>query len=110
MTGTDVDLLATPSYTFEARKSDYASRFKLLFSANADNNEVDEDFAFISDGNIIILNEGEATLQVIDIMGRIVSTQTVNGNASVNNVGAAGVYVLQLINGNNVKTQKIVVR
>ena len=110
MTGMDVDLLATPSYTFEGKKSDYASRFKLVFSANAGNNEVGEDFAFISDGNIIILHEGEATLQVIDIMGRIVNTQTVNGNASVNNVGTAGVYVLQLINGNNVKTQKIVVR
>ena len=108
MTGTDVDLLATPSYTFEGKRTDYASRFKLVFSA--DNAEMDDDFAFISDGNIIILNEGEAALQVIDIMGRIVSTQTVNGNASVNNVGAAGVYVLQLINGNNVKTQKIVVR
>ena len=110
MTGLDVDLLATPSYTFEGKKSDYASRFKLVFSANDGNNEVVEDFAFISDGNIIILNEGEATLQVIDIMGRVISTQTVNGNASVNNVGTAGVYVLQLINGNNVKTQKIVVR
>ena len=109
MTGMDVDLLATPSYTFEGKKSDYASRFKLVFSANADNNET-EDFAFVNDGNIIILNEGEATLQVIDIMGRVISTQTVNGNASVNNVGTAGVYVLQLINGNNVKTQKIVVR
>ena len=110
MTGMDVDLLATPSYTFEGKKSDYASRFKLVFSANADDTEMGDDFAFVSDGNVIILNEGEATLQVIDIMGRVISTQTVNGNASVNNVGAAGVYVLQLINGNNVKTQKIVVK
>lgn len=108
MTGMDVDLLVTPSYTFEGKKSDYASRFKLVF--NADNAEMGDDFAFVSDGNVIILNEGEATLQVIDIMGRVISTQTVNGNASVNSVGAAGVYVLQLINGNNVKTQKIVVR
>ena len=113
ITGTDVDLLANPSYTFEGKKSDYASRFRLLFKATSINDidtEMNDDFAFISDGNVIILNEGEATLQVIDIMGRIVSTQTVNGNASVSNVGAAGVYVLQLINGNNVKTQKIVVR
>jgi len=113
ITGTDVDLLANPSYTFEGKKSDYASRFRLLFKATSINDidtEMNDDFAFISDGNIIILNEGEATLQVIDIMGRVISTQTVNGNASVNSVGAAGVYVLQLINGNNVKTQKIVVR
>ena len=32
LTGADVDLLAEPSYTFETKTSDYASRFKLVFS------------------------------------------------------------------------------
>jgi hypothetical protein len=31
MTGNDVDLLSTPSYTFDARTTDYESRFKLVF-------------------------------------------------------------------------------
>ena len=31
LTGVDVDLLATPSYTFSARNNDQASRFKLVF-------------------------------------------------------------------------------
>ncbi len=31
MTGTDIDLLATPSYTFESKTNDYASRFRLVF-------------------------------------------------------------------------------
>ena len=109
-TGMDVDLLATPSYTFEGKRTDYASRFKLVFDANAGNSETNEEFAFISDGNIVISNNGEATLQVIDMLGRIVSSQTVNGNASVNATMTPGMYVLQLVNGNNVKTQKIVVR
>ena len=30
LTGTDIDLLATPSYTFEAKTTDNASRFKLV--------------------------------------------------------------------------------
>ncbi len=34
MTDNDVDLLTTPSYTFEAGTSDYASRFRLVFSSN----------------------------------------------------------------------------
>jgi hypothetical protein len=34
LTGNDVDLLATPSYTFEAKTSDYATRFKLVFDNN----------------------------------------------------------------------------
>ena len=33
ITGSDVDLLATPTYTFIAKTTDYASRFKLVFSA-----------------------------------------------------------------------------
>ena len=32
ITGDDVDLLATPSYTFEASARDDASRFRLVFS------------------------------------------------------------------------------
>ena len=32
LTGADIDLLATPSYTFSARSDDNASRFKLVFS------------------------------------------------------------------------------
>ncbi len=110
ITGMDVDLLATPSYTFEGKRTDYASRFRLVFDANAGNNDDNEEFAFISDGNIVITNNGEATLQVIDMLGRIVSSQTVNGNASIDKMNANGVYVLRLINGNNVKTQKIVVK
>jgi uncharacterized repeat protein (TIGR02543 family) len=33
LTGADIDLLASPSYTFTAKTTDYASRFKLVFSA-----------------------------------------------------------------------------
>jgi hypothetical protein len=32
LTGKDVDLLSTPSYTFDARTTDYESRFKLVFA------------------------------------------------------------------------------
>jgi len=35
LTGNDVDLLATPSYTFEAKATDYPTRFRLVFEANA---------------------------------------------------------------------------
>ena len=36
-TGADIDLLQTPSYTFEARTTDNTSRFKLVFSVNEGN-------------------------------------------------------------------------
>ena len=111
LTGTTTDLLATPSYTFTAKTSDYASRFKLVFVANENDNENEnENFAFLSNGNWIIANEGEATLQVIDAMGRILSSETVNGSVSKAIDRAAGVYMIRLIQGENVRTQKIVIR
>ena len=106
MTGNDVDLLSTPSYTFEARTTDYTSRFKLVFATgNADDN-----FAFYSNGSFVINNEGNATLQVIDVTGRMISSETINGCANVNMNAAPGVYMIRLINGDNVKVQKVVVR
>lgn len=106
MTGNEVDMLATPSYTFEAKTTDYASRFKLVFSAN-DASTGTGIFAYISDGNIIV--NGEGTLQMIDMTGRVI----VQGDA-INRVCTSGmtsgVYVLRLINGNAVKTQKIVIK
>lgn len=112
-TGMDIDLLQTSSYTFEASKIDYASRFKLVFSTNNNSNSNDDnDFAFFdANGNLLILgNEGTATLQVIDITGRTVSNETFSGNYSKAINAKAGVYMLRLIQGNDVRTQKIVVR
>ena len=110
LTGSDIDLLVTPSYTFTARNDDYASRFKLVFNANEnDNQNENEDFAFISDGEIII--NGEGTLQVIDLLGRQLFTREANSTFRIpNSAFPAGVYVLRLVNGENMKTQKIVIK
>lgn len=107
MTGNDVDLLKTQSYSFDAQ-ANQSNRFKLVFSAN--NNGTDN-FAFINDGNLFIPNiEGEAVLQVIDVTGRVLSTETVSGSYTKAINAAQGVYVLRLINGINTLTQKIVVK
>ena len=112
MTGNDVDLLATPSYTFEATTRDYASRFRLVFSAN----EMDGpstgsgSFAYFNGSEWQISNIGEATLQVVDMMGRIVKNVALEGNATVSINEMPGVYMMRLLNGNDVKVQKVVVR
>ncbi|MCR4848243.1 MAG: T9SS type A sorting domain-containing protein, partial [Bacteroidales bacterium] len=109
-TGMDIDLLQTPSYTFEATTHDYAARFRLVFSANSVNENSSESFAFISNGQLILTNvDNNTTVQMIDALGRmIVSTNAMN-HVSTDNM-APGVYVLRLVNGNDVKTQKIVVK
>ena len=71
-----------------------------------DDNDGDNAFAFFSNGNIIV--NGEGMLQVVDMMGRVVLSGDAINRVSTNGM-TAGVYVLRLINGDNVKTQKIVI-
>jgi hypothetical protein len=110
LTGADIDLLATPTYTFEARFDDYPSRFRLVFSSNDENGaSTSSTFAYYDGNSWVVSNIGEATLQVIDVMGRIVMSQQISGNATAN-IDMPGVYVLRLVNGDDVKVQKVVVR
>ena len=108
-TGADVDLLQTPEYTFNASATDYASRFKLVFFANGDIDGSNDSFAFHSNGNWIIINDGEATLQVVDLMGRIISNERISGTCNKSINAPAGVYLLRLVCGKDIKTQKVVI-
>ena len=111
MTGADINLLATPSYSFEARTTDYANRFRLEFNTNGvEENNATANFAYFNGSSWTVNNMGEATLQVVDMMGRVISTESVSGNTEVNLNQAAGVYMLRLVTGNDVKVQKVVVR
>lgn len=123
MTRADIDLLCAGdrgsvpamttegvSYTFTAKTTDYASRFKLVFAVGS---SVDaETFGFVNAaGNLTIFGiEGEATLQVMDVMGHVLSTETFSGSYEKRLNVAPGVYLLRLVNSDDVKTQKVVVR
>ena len=110
MTGTDIDLLVNPSYTFDARTTDYAYRFRLMFATGS--NDQDDNFCFVNAmGNLCIFGiEGEATLQVIDVTGRMLSSHQFNGSYEQKFNMAPGMYLLRLINGSEVKTQKVIVK
>lgn len=112
LTGANVDLLANPSYTFEANKGDNASRFRLVFKAGTsiEENASTNSFAYFNGSAWVISNTGDATLQVIDMMGRVLRSEQISGNTTVNINEIAGVYMLRLVNGENVMVQKVVVR
>ena len=111
LTGIDIDLLMTPSYTFEAKKGDSENRFRLVFEANGNALVTsNEPFAYFNGSEWVIENDGNATLQVIDVMGRMLRSENVSGNAttSLPNL-SAGVYVLRLVNSESIRTQKVVI-
>ena len=109
MTGADIDLLQTPSYTFTAKSTDYESRFRLVFSANENENDNEnENFAFIGSNGQLIVN-GTGTIQIIDMMGRVIVAESTEERIGTDGM-TPGVYVLQLITGTETKTQKIIVK
>ena len=115
LTGNDVDLLVPEpvegpaSYTFEAKTTDYPSRFRLLFSTQATEPEgSDQPIAFISNGEIIV--NGEGTLQIVDMTGRILVCRDAVPASLPTNELTPGIYVLRLISGNSVRTQKVVIK
>ena len=122
LTGNDVDLLSGAStlrqaqgsttYTFEAKTTDYASRFRLVFATSASTISETGDFAFVNaSGNLCIFGiEGEATVQVSDELDHVLSSETFSGNYEHKFNGAPGVYVIRLINGENIRTQKVIVQ
>ncbi len=119
LTGADVDLIplckggqgdSTPAtYTFEAKTTDYRSRFKVVFVAkSAFEGDNANNFAFHNGSAWVVNASADATVQVIDMTGRVVVSTDVARGVSTNGI-APGVYVMRLIDGNDVKTQKIVV-
>ena len=107
LTGKDTDMLLDGEYSFVGSTQDDEARFivKLAYKPNYGSSD-ETVFAYQSGSEIFVSGEGE--LQIFDVTGRIVSTETINGVKAVS-VPAQGVYVFRLV-GENVKTQKIVVR
>ena len=95
-----IDLGKEKEYTFIASPSDRSDRFALVFNITGAN----DIFAY-QDGSDIIVS-GEGTLQVFDVMGRLVMQQYVNGVETMSTSSVpVGVYIFRL----NEKVQKIVV-
>ena len=112
MTGTITDMLRADHYTFDAKTSDYASRFYLTYACTGveEVNEGDGSFAFF-DGSEWIVN-GKGQLDVIDVTGRVLFSKRIaneQNRVNLNNV-APGVYMMRVSDGKDTMVQKIVVR
>jgi hypothetical protein len=113
MTGADVDCLSATEYRFNAKPSDYKSRFRLVF----DYTGIEEDtaaeaapnFAFMMNDELVVTGEG--LLQVFDMNGRMLVSKELHGvqtTLALPNV-ANGVYVMRLTEGSQSRIQKMVI-
>lgn len=109
-TGTSIDLKANPSYSFSATAQDNPNRFRLVFDVT-DVNEYSENasFAYFNGSEWVVNASDNASVQVVDVTGRIVLSTDATRHISTSSM-APGMYVIRLTEGDNVKTQKIVVK
>ena len=95
----------------DGRETDFSNTIYLGPSVDVQEVPEPEDdcFAYVSNEGIII--NGNGTVQVIDILGRQVFSHKVNSAFSIQHSEfTPGMYVLRLVNGTDVKTQKIMLR
>ena len=103
LTGDDVDMLLENSYTFVGAPSDMVSRFVLRIKGY---DSIEEIFVY-QNGSDVLVN-GEGTLEVYDVMGRMVGIYAINGVETIQSL-PMGVYIFRMV-GDGIKTQKVVVR
>ncbi len=113
ITGGKYDMLATDHYNFEAKATDLATRFYVVFHADEGDdpdNPNDDIFAYFN-GNAWIVN-GQGQLELVDVMGHKLFSNYLSGDTNEVHFGelAAGTYMICLVTKENqVKTQKIVI-
>lgn len=113
VTGEKIDIL-NEDYTFVTTSSGKADRFSLLFVNNNDDDteSTNQIFAYINNGEIIISDiEGSGDVKIYDVMGRLVIAENANGSAKISTESFTnGIYIINLIDGDGIKTQKIAIR
>lgn len=104
--GEDIDLLNDGEYSFIGSPADMTDRFVVRLTYLPDYSDEDNDSFAYQNGNEILVS-GEGTLQVFDVMGRLVMQKHVNGVETVCTSSVpTGVYILRL----NENTQKIIIK
>lgn len=108
-TGTKTNLLLN-DYTFMATTTDDPDRFIVKLALDQ---EMEDSFIYISNGDLVIENiNGNAIINVFDVLGRNVATFNNCGDTTYRvstDMFADGVYMVRLIEGANVKVQKVVI-
>jgi len=101
ITGVQYDMLRNSSYSFSGKKDDYWTRFYITFEVTGLEEEQDEDddastgsasttFAFFDGSQWVVTNDGQgtATLDLIDLQGRVLhSTTLAEGQTSGGGAG-----------------------
>ena len=105
-TGVETNMLLEDEYNFTATSNDSHNRFVVRL-VNRQQTTDNGQFVYQSGEELIINAEG--TIQIIDMMGRVVySNEMNNGRINVSDFNNAA-YVVRIVNAEGVKSQKVVI-
>ncbi|MBQ4548608.1 MAG: choice-of-anchor J domain-containing protein [Bacteroidales bacterium] len=107
MTGEKIDLLVENEYSFIANSNDNTERF-IIKMDNSQQTTGNSHFVYVSGEELII--DAEGTIQIVDMMGRVVYSNDVtidNNRIDVSDLNKAA-YVVRVINEKGVNVQKII--
>ena len=112
ITGIQYDMLRNDTYAFEGHKSDYKSRFLIVFEVTdvEENLEGFHNFVFF-DGSQWIAT-GEGNLEFIDQLGHVLWSERLTGGQTRISLPevAKSLYMFRLTNSKETKVQKVLVK
>ena len=107
-TGVETNMLVE-DYNFTAMSNVNNNRFIVKLAVSDQQSAVSDNFVYQSGEDLII--DAEGTVQIIDVMGRVlVSDEVESTNNRINVSGFQnGTYMVRVINGSEVKVEKVVI-
>ena len=106
-TGVETNMLEG-EYTFTAMSGDNHNRFVVRF-ANGQESTDDSHFVYQSGEELILNIQGD--VQIVDVLGRVVYSGEAMNDINRINVSSfnSGAYMVRVMNGNDVKVEKVVI-
>ncbi|MBQ8759848.1 MAG: T9SS type A sorting domain-containing protein [Bacteroidales bacterium] len=110
LTGEETNMLFE-DYTFMAKSNDNPERFVLKLTSKSEMNSDNDDFVYIYKNELFISSTSDnAVVEIYDIQGRPVAAYNVNGSTNIPMDNFSnGIYIVRMIEENDVKVQKILI-
>ena len=118
-TGNPRDLRQFPEYRFYLKSGEYNQRFTLVFSLSElidPTNNGGKMFSLSHSGTVLSVKvnlpaNAKGNLMVTNILGQIILRRAVSGKETVEiNQSVTGVYIISLISGKKIDSEKILMR
>ena len=108
LAGVETDMLAEGEYKFIATNDDISNRFVVKLN-NSQQSTVNSQFVYQSGDELIVNAEG--TIQIIDMMGRVIYNKEHQHNNRINITHLNRTsYMIRCVDNNSVRVQKIVIQ